>query len=68
MIPELITVCHATELDAAHDRLSDLLEDSNASPADIRDAAIKICAALNSHFETRRIAMIHAMQTQRKKQ
>lgn len=39
----------AAEVDAAHDRLSDLLEDPDAGNDDIRDAAVDLCAALLRH-------------------
>lgn len=38
------------DLAAAHDELSKQLEDPDAGNDDVRDAAIKVCDALNAHY------------------
>lgn len=57
---DLLEACKAPELDAAHDELSDLLEDENAENDDIREAAITLCAWLNEHHEKRKAAIAKA--------
>jgi hypothetical protein len=55
--PELLDCADAPDLDAAHDMLSELLEDGNASNDDIREAAIDLCAVLVRHHEKRHAAI-----------
>jgi len=40
------------ELSAAHDALSDVLEDEDAGNDEVRDAAIEMCCTLNRLWET----------------
>lgn len=57
----LLAALQTPELAAAHDRLSELLEDADAGNDDIRDAAIDLCAALNAHHEKRQAAIAAAV-------
>jgi|SRR6516162_7887741 hypothetical protein len=52
----LLAALQAPALDAAHDKLSALLEDDDAGNDDIRDAAIDLCTALNAHHSQRATA------------
>lgn len=55
--PDLYAACKAPELDEAHDKLSELLEDPDAGNDDIRDAAVDLCCVLVSHNATRQEAI-----------
>lgn len=61
--PELLAALTDHELDQAHDALSKLLEDEDASNDAIRDAAITICSALCDFAEKRRKAVAMAVET-----
>lgn len=54
--PELLDACNAPDVDVAHDRLSDALEEDRNND-EIRDAAIALCLALNDHHEKRKAAI-----------
>lgn len=58
--PDLLAVANARDLDKAHDELSKALEDENAGNDEVRDAAIRMCDALNAHHEERRAAIAKA--------
>lgn len=58
--PALLDAVKAPDLDRAHDRLSDLLEDSGASFDAIREAAIDLCVALNALHQRRTSAIAKA--------
>src|SRR5215813_13554783 len=61
--PQLLAALHAPELDAAHDKLSALLEqDHRENAALIMHAAIDLCAALNAHHAKRSAAIAAATQ------
>jgi hypothetical protein len=57
---DLLDAAIAPELDAAHDKLSALLEDGDVSNDALRDAALALCHALNAHYERRRVAIATA--------
>lgn len=61
--PELLKACHAPAVDAAHDKLSDLLEDTDAANDDIRDAAVHLCVMLGCHYDNRTQAIAKAKGT-----
>ena len=58
--PELFDCADAPDVDAAHDMLSELLEDTDAGNDEIREAAVDLCAVLISHYEKRRAAIAKA--------
>jgi hypothetical protein len=58
--PELLEAAEDKDLDQAHDKLSELLEDEDAGNDHIRKAAIELCEALNSHHEKRKAAIAKA--------
>jgi hypothetical protein len=58
--PALLAATEAADVDAAHDLLSDLLEDPDAANDTIRDAAIALCLALNEHQQKRHAALTQA--------
>ena len=58
--PDLYVAANAPDLDAAHDRLSEVLEDPDAGNDELREAAIDLCHALNRHGEARRAALLKA--------
>jgi hypothetical protein len=45
-----------SDIDAAHDRLSDLLEDPDAGNDEVREAAIDLCAVLTGRNQVRAAA------------
>jgi hypothetical protein len=55
--PDMLAVCKNTSLDYAHDKLSELLEDYDASSDAIRSAAIDLCGELCNHYEARQNAI-----------
>ena len=56
--PELYDAANAPDVDAAHDALSELLEDPDAANDDIREAAIDLCSVLVRHHAARKAAII----------
>jgi hypothetical protein len=56
-ITRQIYTTYAPDVDEAHDKISELLEDPDAGNDDIRDAAIDLCAVLATHYEARRAAI-----------
>ena len=57
---ELYAAADAPEVDSAHDELSGLLEDPDASNDAIRDAAIDLCDVLTRHHDARQSAIAKA--------
>lgn len=57
---DLLEAAQDPDLDAAHDKLSALLEDDDAGNDDIRDAALDLCSILNAHHEKRTAAIAKA--------
>lgn len=55
--PEMFDTLVATDLDARHDALSNVLEDPEAGNDELREAAIDLCDALNRHHEARQSAL-----------
>jgi len=58
--PDLYCAADAPDVDAAHDALSELLEDADAGNDEIRDAAIDLCCVLTRHHEARLAALAKA--------
>ena len=58
--PDLYFAADAPDLDAAHEVLSELLEDSDAGDDEIREAAIDLCSVLARHHEARTAALAKA--------
>ena len=49
-------IIHAQQLDSAHDHVSNAIGNPDASPEQIRQAAVTLCAELNAHYLKRRNA------------
>jgi hypothetical protein len=58
--PDLYEAANAPDLDAAHDLLSEILEDPGAGNDELREAAIDLCSVLNRHFVVRSAALVKA--------
>ena len=58
--PNLYEAAKAPKLDAAHDRLSELLENPDAGNDDIREAVVDLCTVLVEHHEARKAALLKA--------
>lgn len=58
--PELLAALADDQVDQAHDRLSELLEDDDAGNDDVRDAALDLCSALNAQHEKRKSVIAKA--------
>ncbi len=60
LLQDLVRALRARAVNAAHDRLSELLEDPAADNDDIRNAAVRLCYALNDHHALR-VAIMERM-------